>query len=74
MSIKDLPDPTVDWDNIRYNTTSDAIRPSPGYRFCNKCKNCYPINSYYFAKYTRSPDGYQYTCKNCNKESRSKNK
>ena len=67
---KDVPDITVEWDNINYNTRSDSIRPSAGWRVCTKCGNCLPINTYHFARDRRNPDGYDYQCKNCRKQYR----
>lgn len=74
MSFKDRPDPSVDWDSIQYSVASDVIRPEPGYRICKSCGVCYPVNNYHFAKYNRSPDGYQYVCKDCNKKYRKSKK
>ena len=67
MDFRNIPDPTVDWDNIRYNITSDAIRPEVGYRYCNKCKKLYAINHWNFNRNKNTPDGYSYICKSCNK-------
>ena len=71
---KDLPDPSIDWDFIQYNTRSDGIRPSPGWRICTKCGNCYPVNNYYFGKKKSNPDGYTYQCKTCIKNYRERRK
>jgi len=67
MKFSDVPDPRVDWDNIRYNSLSDNLRPEPGYRYCKQCFILYAVNSWNFNKDKRSPDGYSYTCKKCNK-------
>jgi len=67
---KDVPDITVDWDSINYNTRSDGIRPSAGWRVCTKCGNCLPINTYHFRRKRNNPDGYAYQCKECERKYR----
>ena len=69
---KDIPDPSIDWEFIKYNNRSDSIRPSPGWRVCTKCGNTYPVNSYNFSRDRHSPDGYCYQCKECQRKHRNK--
>lgn len=67
---KDIPDVSVDWDNIAYTSRSDSIRPSAGWRVCTKCGNTYPVNNYHFRRKRSNPDGYSYQCKECDKKYR----
>lgn len=74
MDFKNIPDPNVDWDNIRYNSLSDNLRPEMGFRYCTSCFLLYAVNSWNFNKNKNSPDGYSYICKKCNKEYLKNNK
>lgn len=70
MLFRDIPDPNVDWDNIRYNKTSDAIRPDKGFRFCKQCGYLYAVNNYNYYKNKQAPDGYSYVCRKCSTKSK----
>ena len=71
---KDIPDPTVDWDNIQYNVKSDAIRVAKGFRMCTKCGNTLAVNSHNFARDLSKADGYCYQCKECQRNMRKQKK
>ena len=67
-TYQNIPDPSVDWDNIRYNSASDGLRPEAGFRYCKKCGILYAVNSWNFPRNKNNPDGYSYRCKSCNKK------
>lgn len=68
MQFNNKPDPRVDWDNIKYTSSSDAIRPEPGYRYCTSCWMLYAVNHWNFSRNRNTPDGYNYHCKKCARE------
>ena len=72
MNFQNIPDPNVDWDNIKYNSYSDGTRLEPGFKTCSSCLKLLAINAYNFNRNKRSPDGYQYICKECSKKYRKK--
>lgn len=74
MNLREKPDPNIPWSEIRLSSHSDKVRPEAGYRICNKCERILPINRWYFSINRNSPDGYNYTCKECCREYQRKRK
>ena len=68
----DIPDPTIDWGNIRLTTRSKAIRTKLGWRICTRCGNTLAVNEYNYPRNKRNPDGYDYQCKECHYNKRKK--
>ena len=63
--LSEIPDPRVDWNNIRYNAKSDGLRPRLGFRYCKKCNQPLAVNQFNFHKNKNNPDGYSYICIKC---------
>lgn len=66
--LSDIPDARIDWNNIRYNSKSDYLRPKMGFRYCKKCSRLLAVNQYNFHKNKNNPDGYSYICISCTKK------
>lgn len=63
--LSEIPDASVDWNNIRYNTRSDGLRPRPGFRYCKKCNTPLAVNQFNYYRNKNNPDGYSYVCIKC---------
>ena len=65
--LSEVPDSTINWNDINYTEASDRLRPKPGFKYCRQCEKLLPINAYNFYKQKTSPDSYQSICKKCSK-------